>query len=399
MLDRGHGRPLLVTGGCMPIDFRPSEGRTLGIEVEFGVVDRATLGLVSAASTLLGEIGSQYPSGQHPKAKHELFECTVEIITGICDTVGDAVQDLTETWQQLATAADAHHWALYCAGSHPFSLGRDQDVSPEARYFELVESLPQAHEFLIFGIHYHVGITRPERVIALLNAALMYLPHLLALSASSPITERTDHGMVSHRTKIFESLPRAGVPPQFRDWQHFENVYDVWHNAGKIESIRDIWWDIRPHPDFGTIELRICDGLTSLSRVGAIGAIVTSLFAMFEEQLDGNQVLPAIDRVFIEENKMQAATHGLDAVIIEPKQGILDARPLRSSLEDLLTALEPYAVSLQCATELQDAAKLAERPSYVEQREILKSGGSPEDIVHMLVSQMEESQHERSIGA
>ena len=203
----------------MHIDFASSPGPSLGIEVELEVVDAATGELADAATDLLAELGAGHPGGVHPKAKHELFECTVEIITGVCQTVSEARADLEATLAEVQRAAEARGLALLCSGTHPFSHWSDQTVSPDPRYDRLVQEMQwMARRLQIFGVHVHVGIRSPEKAVAIANAVAGYIPHFLALSASSPYWEGHDTGLASSRSKIFEGLPTAGLPAPMASW-------------------------------------------------------------------------------------------------------------------------------------------------------------------------------------
>ena len=204
----------------MHIPFNASERSSLGVEVELEIVDRRSRELTSAATSILHEMGVGHPGGDHPKAKHELFECTVEIITGICTTVAEARDDLGTTLKEVAAAAERRGLALLCSGTHPFSDWHDQQVAPDPRYARLMEEMQWlARRLAIFGIHVHVGVRSAEKAIAIANGLCAYLPHFLAISASSPYWMGEDTGLASARSKVFESLPMAGLPHLLNDWQ------------------------------------------------------------------------------------------------------------------------------------------------------------------------------------
>ena len=174
----------------------------------------------------------------------------------------------------MAAAADRRGLGLMCAGTHPFTDWQTQQISPKERYLRLVEEMQwPARRLQIFGVHVHVGVRAPEKAIPIVNALCQYLPHFLALSASSPYWIGRDTGLASARTKIFEGMPTAGLPYQLSGWDEFENYMETLISTHAIESVREVWWDIRPHPDFGTVELRICDGLPTLDEIGAVAAL------------------------------------------------------------------------------------------------------------------------------
>ena len=210
----------------MDIAFNSSPTSSLGVEVELEVVDRESRQLASAASSILSELGEPHGEGGHPKAKHELFECTVEIITGVCTTVAEARADLETTLAEVDKAAQARGLALMCSGTHPFSHYRDQTISPNPRYEQLVNEMAwMARRLQIFGIHYHVGVRSPEKAVAIANALAFYIPHFLALSASSPFWNGFDTGLASSRSKVFEGLPTAGLAAPDRELGRLRAVH------------------------------------------------------------------------------------------------------------------------------------------------------------------------------
>ena len=267
----------------MRIDFNASERCTLGVEWELELVDLETRELASAASEILGELRPENAL-DHPKAKHELFESTIEVITGICDTVADAQADLAATVAAVAERAAARGLGLMCSGTHPMTGWSTQTVSPSPRYAKLVEDNQWlARRLQIFGVHVHVGVRSPEKAIAFVNALTAYVPHFLALSASSPYWVGADTGLASARSKIFEGLHTAGLPYPLSGWDEFELYMETLISTQTIETVREVWWDIRPHPTFGTVELRICDGLPTLEEIGAVAALSQCLIDRFDQ--------------------------------------------------------------------------------------------------------------------
>ena len=368
----------------MNIDFHSSERASLGVEVELAVVDRDTGELVSAASELLDEIDSE-------KAKHELLECCVEIITDVCTTVGEARADLEATLNKLRALTDRRRLDLMCAGTHPFSDWSKQQISPDPRYHALVEEMQwMARRLQIFGIHCHIGVRSPEKAISIANALAGYIPHFLAMSASSPYWVGLDTGLASARSKVFEGLPTAGLPSQFDDWPEFEQFMTTLVCANAIRSIREVWWDIRPHPNFGTIELRICDGAPTMSEVASIAALSQCLVDWMDSLDDKGYTLPRYTPWLMRENKWRAARHGMDADIVVDEGGGL--QPVREALLALVDELEPVAKRLDCVEELNGVRHMAERPSYQRQRAVVSGGGTVIDVVQSLVTELREDQ-------
>jgi len=369
------------------IEFRASEGASLGIEVELTLVDRDSGALVSAATTLLEEMGRGHVDG-HPKAKHELFECTVEVITGICATPAEAKEDLAATIGELRALAEPRGIDLVSSGSHPFSHPYEQRVSPDLRYHALIDDVQWAgRQLQIFGIHYHVGVRSAEKSIVVANALQFYLAHLLALSASSPYWEGHDTGLASWRVKVFEQLPTAGLPPVIEDWADFEQFMHTLIAAEAIKTIREVWWDVRPHPNFGTVELRICDGMPTLREIAAVGALAQCLVHRLDTMLDDG-VMPYIAREWtVRENKWLAARHGLDTKLIVDDEGA--RMTARDAVHELVRALMPVAEELGCASELADVEMILQLgPSYARQRAVVAGGGSLHDVVRMLVDEL-----------
>jgi carboxylate-amine ligase len=370
------------------IEFQESEHTSLGVEMELTLVDRSTRELVSAASEILAELGQGHPDDVHPRAKHELFECTVEIITGICGTAMEARSDLQHTLDEVRACADARGLDVICVGTHPFSSWRDQRISPPPRYQELVAEMQwTAHRLQIFGIHYHLGVRSAEKSIAIANQLMGWLPHFLALSASSPYWERHDTGLASSRIKVFEALPTAGLPPQIHSWTEFEQYMETLVAAEAIKTIREVWWDVRPHPVFGTVELRICDATPTMHELTALAALAQSLVTWLDRLIDRGE-LPSPPREWVvRENKWLAARHGIDARLIVDERG--RRRPAVQQITELVEMLAPVARDLDCATELADVLEiLARGPSYRRQRQLVREGASLEEVVTSLVDEL-----------
>lgn len=376
----------------MDIDFNSSPGPSLGIEVELEVVDRATGELASAATEMLAEIGEPHPGGEHPKAKHELFECTVEIITGVCTTVDEARDDLQATLDEVAEAADRRGLDLMCSGTHPYSCWDAQEVSPNPRYARLIQEMQwMARRLQIFGVHVHVGIRSPEKAIAIANALAGYIPHFLALSASSPFWEGRDTGLASSRSKIFEGLPTAGLPAPIESWDDFEQFMETLVSSQAISTVREVWWDIRPHPDFGTVELRMCDGIPTLAEVTAVAALAQCLVTHLDTMVDRGFTLPRHKDWVLRQNKWRAGRYGLDADVIIDDRGL--QQPVRSAIGDLLSEMAPVAARLGCEAELARVdGILSGGASYERQRAVVPEGAAGAEalrpVVDLLVGEL-----------
>ena len=369
------------------IPFESSATSTLGVEWELQLVSSATRQLTSGASEILAELS---PDGEHPTAKHELLESTIEVITGICSTVAEATADLAGTIAQLRPLVEARDLKLMCAGTHPLTDWATQTISPSPRYAKLVEDMQWlARQLQIFGVHVHVGVRSPEKVIPIVNALTAYVPHLLALSASSPYWIGHDTGLASARSKVFEGLPTAGLPYQLGGWDEFERYMETLLSTGTIGSIKEVWWDIRPHPTFGTVELRICDGLPTMQEIGMVAALSQCLVDQLDRELDKGYTLPTPKGWVVRENKWRAARYGLDATIIrgEDEQTV----PVRDALRELVHDLGPTSQRLGCVEELAAVeAQLETGASYQRQRAVAAAhDGDLTAVVDSLIAEFD----------
>jgi carboxylate-amine ligase len=370
------------------IPFTSSPRSSLGVEWELELVDLDSRELASAATEILGELGG---GGEHPKAKHELLESCVEVITGVCGTVEEAVADLRGTVAEVAATAAQRGLGVMCSGTHPMSDWAEQRISPNPRYAKLVEDMQWlARRLQIFGVHVHIGVRSPDKAIPIVNALTAYIPHFLALSASSPYWVGTDTGLASARSKVFEGLPTAGLPYQLSGWDDFEQFMSTLISAQTISSVREVWWDVRPHPAFGTVELRICDGLPTLYEISWAAALSQCLVEMLNGQLDRGYTLPVPKGWTVRENKWRAARYGVDAQLIVDDDG--STRPLRELIVELVDELVPIAERLGCAKELLRAKSMLQvGPSYLRQRAAAQgAAGDLRAVVDGLLREMRE---------
>ena len=366
------------------VDFCASAGPSLGIEVELAIVDDETGALACVAPQILQRVGEGHPEYEHPKIKKELYQCTVEVITGVCSTVAEARADLAGSMREVETAAAEHGAAAIGAGLHPFTPWQDLDLSEGERYQRLVDTIAwPARRLTTHGVHVHVGVRSGDKAIATVNALSGYLPIFLALSAASPYWNGQDTGLASTRTKIFESMPTTGLPPHLRDWAEFNVFLDTLIEAGAVETVREVWWDIRPHPGYGTVELRMCDSMPTLWEIAAIAALAQTLVTEFDRIIDGGG-MPEVPREWVRrENKWRAARWGVDADLVIDDAG--HTRPLRDVVDDLVDRLMPLAQELGCASELADLRRIAtEGPSYLRQRAVVEAGGDLPGVVRSL---------------
>ena len=374
----------------MGIWWNPSSGPTLGIEWELQLIDSGSKLLRQDAREVISELVGAGEGGVAARIHYELMQSTVEIVTGICSTVSEAKRDLAATIAQLQRITDMRGTMLTCAGTHPLSDWRDAKMVPIQRYAELVEQMQWlARRIQTFGVHVHVGLRDGSRAIPIVNALAVYLPHFLALTASSPFWGGHDTGLASSRAVIFGGLPTAGPPHLLADWSEFEEYMDTLLRAGTIRSIKEVWWDIRPHPDFGTVEIRMFDGVPTLHEVGMVGALSQSLVQLFDSQLDRGYTLPTRPAWVVRDNKWRATRYGLDAIVITDASG--STAPLRDELYELVAELMPVADRLGCAAELEVVSEVLDcGASYERQRAVLATCGGLTEVVDALVTEFAE---------
>ncbi|OLT25542.1 glutamate--cysteine ligase [Nocardiopsis sp. CNR-923] len=372
----------------MGIAFKSSERATLGVEWELQLVDRSTRHLRQEAQELLSELPDLSAGADVPPLRHELMQSQVEVVTGICETVDEAKRDLTRNIQRMRDVLEPRGTTLTCSGTHPIDDWRDQSLSPGERYGELVEQMQWlARRILTCGVHVHVGVRSQEKAIPMVNALAKFLPHFLALSASSPFWSGHDTGLASARSIVFGALPTSGPPPNLSGWTAFEEYLETLLRAGTIASIKEVWWDIRPHPDFGTIEIRMFDGIPTLREVGMAAALCQSLVELFDHQLDRGYGLPNPPSWLVSDNKWRATRYGLDARVITDVHGT--TVPIRDDLYELVRELRPVAARLGCAEDLDLVSETLDKgASYERQRAVVAEGGSLDDVVDMLAAEL-----------
>jgi carboxylate-amine ligase len=373
----------------MTIEWNPSAGPTLGVEWEVQLIDPITRLLRQDAGTVLAELPGLAEDGEHPKMRHELMQSTVEVVTGICGTVAEAKADLAVSLKDLQRTAEPHGIVVAAAGTHALSHWRDAKMAPSQRYAELVEELQwPARRLQTMATHVHIGLRDATRAMPIINALAIYLPHLLALTASSPFWCGEDTGLASSRSQIFGDLPHTGPPLRLTDWPSFEQYMAAQLEAGTIRTIKEVWWDVRPHPDFGTVETRIADAVPTFREVGMLAAMVQCLVQLFDSQLDAGYRLPVRSPWIVSDNKWRATRYGLDAKIIVNENGA--TAPLRDEVYELLRDLEPVAWRLGCAEELAVASEVLEQgASYERQRAVLRAEGNLTSVVDALIAEFD----------
>src|ERR687894_3094422 len=313
---------------AMPIEFKEgNSGYTLGVEEELSIVDATTGELVPRIEEIMGRL----PEPLKESVSYELFQSVLEIKTSVCDTVAETEKQLRELRSRVGSWAAACGSSLASAGTHPFSRYRDQKVTDQERYKNVIRTLRWiAQREVIFGQHVHVAVPGPEECIQAHNRLSEHAPLLLALSANSPYWQGMDTGYESTRVKIFETFPRAGMPPAFPDYGAFETYVDLMVEAGAMDDYTYCWWDVRPQLKIGTIELRIPDTQTSLASAVAPAPPTPCLLA---RPLQETSPQGPYDRELGIENKMRAARHGMDAAFYDGAEKVtVPARDLARTL-------------------------------------------------------------------
>ncbi len=352
----------------MRIDFHGSSEPTLGVEWEFALVDRKTRDLRNEASHLFAR--SRHRLANPALLHKEMLRNTVEIVTGICHTVPEAMASLRETLSVVVPAGEEIGLDLFGGGTHPFASWTEQELTPGHRYEELVNRTQWwGRQMLIWGVHVHVGLPERDRVLPVLSSLLNYYPHLQALSASSPIWAGLDTGYASNRALMFQQLPTAGLPFQFDTWAEFQRYAGDLMTTGVIEELTEIRWDLRPACHLGTLENRVCDGVSTFDDLAALTALMHCLVVDLDTRLAAGEALPAMPPWHVQENKWRAARYGLDAIVIVDAES--NERLVTDDLADLLVRLEPVAERLGCAAELASVAQIPVRgASYQRQRAV-----------------------------
>ena len=372
------------------IDFHASADYTLGVEWELALVDRRSRDLRNDASHLFARARPRIP---HPERLHqELLRNTVEIVTGICTTVGEAMDDLRGTLEPVLAAGDDLDLDLYGAGTHPFASWTGQQLTDGDRYQELMDRTQWwGRQMLIWGVHVHVGLPERDRVMPVLSALLNHYPHLQALSASSPTSGGIDTGYASNRALMYQQLPTAGLPFQFGTWAEFESFAHDQLTTGVIDELNEIRWDVRPAPHLGTLENRVCDGVSSFTDLAALTALMHCLVVDLDTRMAAGETLPTMPPWHVQENKWRSARYGLDAIVI------LDAasteRLVTDDLADLLVRLEPTAERLGCSAELASVSDVvAGGASYQRQRRVAETtDGDLVAVVDSVVRELRDS--------
>ncbi len=370
------------------LSFASSAQSTLGAEWELAIVDAEDFALASRAPEVLEALKADGNENFHGKIVGEMLTNTLEIVSGVQAEVAGITADLSETLDYLRSILAPRGLDVLSAGTHPFSPWWEQEVTPAYRYEELVNRTQWwGRQMLIFGVHTHVGIANRDHVMPIVRALMAYVPHLEAVSASSPYWAGHDTQYASNRAMLFQQLPTAGLPFQLKNWGEYEDYIGDMLHTGVVDSINEIRWDIRPAPGWGTVEVRVCDGIPTLAELAAVTAFVQCLVHDMSQRLDRGEELNFLPDWFHRENKWRSARYGMDTIIIE--NAACDERLVTDVIADEVERLAPIAEELGCSAELESMLSFARvGASYQRQKKVFEETGRMEDVAGLLVEEM-----------
>ena len=331
-------------GSVLEHAFGKTDQYTLGVEEEYMLLDSESFDLVQHIDTFLAAVAGHELEAQ---MKAELMQSVLEIATPVCDSAADVDRELRKLREYVASVACQKSLRVGSAGTHPFSLFEAQRITARDRYRALVDQMQYvARRELIFGLHIHVAVDDAEKAIQVVNGLLVELPVLLALSASSPFWRGEATGLASTRQMVFAAFPRSGPPPRFRDYADYAEVVGQLEKTGCIADYTHIWWDIRPHPRLGTVEIRICDAVTRVEHAVALAAYCQALVKFYCERFDRGEEIRSFHRILTSENKWLAARYGLEAPLMDLETESRNRVPLAQLVRRRLKQIEPHAREL-----------------------------------------------------
>lgn len=365
---------------------------TIGVEEEFQIIDPDTWELRSHVSELLASGAPSFGD----QIKRELHQSIVEVGTKICRDVGELGQEVCRIRRDLAESAERVGLRVAAAGTHPFSKWKDQVLSPGERYENIVEELQQlARSLLIFGLHIHVAVPDRSSTIDLLNEARYFLPHLLALSTSSPFWQGRDTGLKSYRTTVFRRFPRTGIPEHFTSWSEYDEYVKMLVDLHCIDNGKKVWWDLRPHPTFGTLEFRVCDVPTSPRATIALAGLAQAIIVKLHRLRARNLGFRLYSRALVEENKWRAARYGLDGNLIDFGKRI--EVPMRELALELLEFVDDVVDELGSREAVEYVHTIiAEGTSADRQLAVYRDTGDLRAVVRWLVEETRASSHQEA---
>ena len=361
---------------------------TIGVEEEFQIIDPETLELRSHVVQLMS---AAVMRGLGDLIKGEMHQSIVETGTKICENVSELRLEMHRTRNELVSAAESTGLHVAAAGTHPFSSWIDQVISPGERYQHIVEEMGQlARSLLIFGMHIHVAMPDKQSTIDMMNMVRYFLPHLLALSTSSPFWMGRNTGLKSFRTTVFRRFPRTGIPETFGSWSAYENFVNLLVQLNCIDNGKKIWWDVRPHPTFGTLEFRMCDVATKVEEAVAIAALTQAIVVKIHRLYTGNMGWRLYRRALIEENKWRAARYGIEGKLID--FGKEQEVHMRQLIPELLEFVDDVLDDLGSRSAVEYVTTImTEGTSAERQLRVYHETGDMKEVVRHLVAETRSS--------
>jgi carboxylate-amine ligase len=347
----GSGASFAAGGSVLDHNFGKGDAFTLGVEEEYMLLDGETLDLVQHVETVLAAThGHELETRVNP----ELMQSVLEIATPVCHTPAEVEGELRKLRSYVTGLAREQGMRVGSAGTHPFSLFERQRITARDRYRFLVDQLQYiARRELIFGLHIHVAVDDPEKAVKVVNGLLAHLSSLLALSANSPFWRGEPTGLASSRQMVFAAFPRSGPPPRFSDYADYAEVVGQLEKTGCVADYTHIWWDIRLHPRFGTVEIRVCDAVTRVEDAVALAAFCQALVKLYSERYDAGAEIPSYHRILTTENKWLAARYGLEAPVMDLATGRRNRVPVAQLIRRTLGEIVPHARELGSERELE----------------------------------------------
>lgn len=357
---------------------------TIGVEEEYLLVDRETRALATVPDAMM----QACKDALGDKVSPEFLQCQIEVGTGVCRTATEAFDDLAHLRRTIRDCADAHGLAPIAASCHPTADWKNQHHTDRDRYNQLSNDLGGVgRRMLICGMHVHVGLNDDPLRADLMGQMSYFLPHLLALSASSPYWQGDDTGMASYRISVFDNLPRTGLPPQLDSWDAYTRSVQALVDLEVIENSSKIWWDLRPSDAFPTLETRICDVSPRLKHTVGLAALVQCLTRMLWRLKQRNQRWRRYDTFLIQENRWRAQRYGTSQGLIDFGRGAIV--PFEELYEEILALVEEDAGILQCVQNLEDLRDLTQQTSSERQRAVhAAADGNPDDKVNAVVDHL-----------
>ncbi|MBV9300551.1 MAG: carboxylate-amine ligase [Acidobacteriaceae bacterium] len=369
---------------------------TIGIEEEYQTIDPVTRDLRSHIDS---EIISKGKMLLKEAVKAEMHQSVVEVGTGVCRDIKDAAKELKALRLQIVNLAKQNGLSLAAAGTHPFADWRKQDIYPDERYYTIVQDLKMvARANLIFGLHVHVGVEDRETQIQLMNASRYFLPHILALSTNSPFWLGMDTGLKSYRGKVFDKFPRTNIPDYFPSWGEYESFVNILVKTNCIDNAKKIWWDIRPHPNFPTLEFRICDVPMRADETIAIAALIQATIAKLNKLLAANQGFRLYRRALIMENKWRASRYGIEGKLIDFGKRI--EVPVRDLIYEYLEFVDDVVDELDSREEINYIHRILEHGTGADrQLRIFQETGDLTKVVDYMIYETEAGLSGEFMGA